>query len=172
MENRTVDPGSIQGSHRPISFTRIKYTTRRERACVKVVKLSINHIIIVSFSSQTPYWNILRSSILSRARINKENFPNRIDSNRFFYESTVSFIWLVKKWITKKAFVDWGEGNRWQVDPIELKNKSQKTLFSNPIGSNRFDVEFIQLAWHVPTVQHPWGNPSVFGDYRRPRTRH
>ena len=25
MENRPVDPGSIQGSHRPISFMRIKY---------------------------------------------------------------------------------------------------------------------------------------------------
>ena len=28
MENRLVDPGSIQGSHRPISFMRIKYKTR------------------------------------------------------------------------------------------------------------------------------------------------
>ena len=27
MENRPVDPGSIQGSHRPISFMRIKYRT-------------------------------------------------------------------------------------------------------------------------------------------------
>ena len=26
MENRPVDPGSIQGSHRPISFIRIKHT--------------------------------------------------------------------------------------------------------------------------------------------------
>ena len=45
-----------------------------------------------------------------------------------------------------------GEGNRWEVDPIELKKKSQQALFSNPIGSNRFEVgEFTQLAWHVPT---------------------
>ena len=28
MENRPVDPGSIQGSHRPISFIRIKRRTR------------------------------------------------------------------------------------------------------------------------------------------------
>ena len=28
MENRPVDPGSIQGSHRPISFIKIKHRTR------------------------------------------------------------------------------------------------------------------------------------------------
>ena len=28
MENRPVDPGSIQGSHRPISFIRTKHRTR------------------------------------------------------------------------------------------------------------------------------------------------
>ena len=28
MENRPVDPGSIQGSHRPISFIRLKHRTR------------------------------------------------------------------------------------------------------------------------------------------------
>ena len=28
MENRPVDPGSIQGSHRPISFIRIKHRIR------------------------------------------------------------------------------------------------------------------------------------------------
>ena len=28
MENRPVDPGSIQGSHRPTSFIRIKQRTR------------------------------------------------------------------------------------------------------------------------------------------------
>ena len=28
MEHRPVDPGSIQGSHRPISFIRIKHKTR------------------------------------------------------------------------------------------------------------------------------------------------
>ena len=28
MENRPVDPGSIQGSHRPMSFIRIKHRTR------------------------------------------------------------------------------------------------------------------------------------------------
>ena len=28
LENRPVDPGSMQGSHRPISFLRIKHRTR------------------------------------------------------------------------------------------------------------------------------------------------
>ena len=28
MDNRPVDPGGIQGSHRPISFIRIKHRTR------------------------------------------------------------------------------------------------------------------------------------------------
>ena len=42
MENRPVDPGSIQGSHRPVSFIRIKQSTR-ERF---FVQLSIsNHIV-------------------------------------------------------------------------------------------------------------------------------
>ena len=30
MENRPVDPGSIQGSHRPISFIRIKHVIRAD----------------------------------------------------------------------------------------------------------------------------------------------
>ena len=40
-QNRPVDPGSIQGSHRPISFTRIKHT--RTIFCVK---LSMNNQIV------------------------------------------------------------------------------------------------------------------------------
>ena len=42
MGNRPVDPGSIQGSHRPISFIRIKQNTR-ERFFVKLS--SNNHIV-------------------------------------------------------------------------------------------------------------------------------
>ena len=42
MENRPVDPGSIQGSHRPISLTRIKHRTRANDF---FVKLSSNHIV-------------------------------------------------------------------------------------------------------------------------------
>ena len=58
-----------------------------------------------------------------------------------------------KNEITKKAFVNWGGGYRWQVDPIELKLKSQKTLLSNSIGSNRFAVgELSKFAWHLPTA--------------------
>ena len=33
-ENRSVDPGSIQRSHRPISFVRIKHTTRAKQLSV------------------------------------------------------------------------------------------------------------------------------------------
>ena len=43
MENRPVGPGSIQGSHRPISFIRIK---NRTRATIFCVKLSINNHIV------------------------------------------------------------------------------------------------------------------------------
>ena len=35
-ENRPVDPGSIQGSHRPISFKRIKHRTRANDFFVKL----------------------------------------------------------------------------------------------------------------------------------------
>ena len=41
MENRPVDPGSIQGSHRPISFMRIKHRTRANDFFVSVN----NHIV-------------------------------------------------------------------------------------------------------------------------------
>ena len=46
VENRRpVDPGSIQGSHRPISFIRIKHRTRANDFLFSV-KLSINtHIV-------------------------------------------------------------------------------------------------------------------------------
>ena len=30
MENRPVNPGSIQGSHRPVSFIKIKHRTRAD----------------------------------------------------------------------------------------------------------------------------------------------
>ena len=54
MENRPVDPGSIQGSHRRISFIRIKH---RRRANDFFVKPSINnHIVPGRFSSQKTYY--------------------------------------------------------------------------------------------------------------------
>ena len=43
IETRPVDPGSTQGSHRPISFIRKKYRTRADDICVK---LSINNHIV------------------------------------------------------------------------------------------------------------------------------
>ena len=42
MENRPIDPASIQGSHRPIPFIRIKHGTR-ERF---FVQLSINNHVV------------------------------------------------------------------------------------------------------------------------------
>ena len=45
MENRPVDPGSIQGSHRPRCFIRIKHRTRAN-GFFFFVKLSIiNHVV-------------------------------------------------------------------------------------------------------------------------------
>ena len=44
MESHPVDPGSIQGSHRPISFTRIN--TEHARTTFFLVKLTINNHII------------------------------------------------------------------------------------------------------------------------------
>ena len=49
MKNRPVDPGSIQGSHRPISFIRINIEHGRTIICVNIwcttqlAKLSFNH---------------------------------------------------------------------------------------------------------------------------------
>ena len=43
IENRPVDPGSIQGSHRPISFIRIKQNTRERFFFVKL--RFISHIV-------------------------------------------------------------------------------------------------------------------------------
>ena len=43
MENRPVDPGGIQGSHRPMSLIRIKYRTRANDF---FVKLSINNHVV------------------------------------------------------------------------------------------------------------------------------
>ena len=40
MENRPVDPGSIQGNHRPISFIRIKHRTRADDILCKTVDKS------------------------------------------------------------------------------------------------------------------------------------
>ena len=36
MENRPVDPGSIKGSHRPISFIRVKHRTRADDTLCKI----------------------------------------------------------------------------------------------------------------------------------------
>ena len=52
MENRPVDPGSIQGSHRPISFIRIKHRTRANDILCKTEYYLSYH----TFSPQKPYY--------------------------------------------------------------------------------------------------------------------
>ena len=55
MENRPVDPGSIQGSHRPTISFMIKHRTRADDICVK---LSINNpIVCLVHKNHTRYTN-------------------------------------------------------------------------------------------------------------------
>ena len=49
MENRPVDPGSIQRSHRPLSFIRIKHRTRANDILCKTESYR-------TFSPQKPYY--------------------------------------------------------------------------------------------------------------------
>ena len=55
MENRPVDPGSIQGSHRPISFIRIKHRTRADDVLCKTEYFEVL-IIISSVMFTKPYF--------------------------------------------------------------------------------------------------------------------
>ena len=45
MENRPVDPGSIYGSHRPISFIRTRHRTRADDILCKTDYSINNHIV-------------------------------------------------------------------------------------------------------------------------------
>ena len=84
----------------------------------KMVKRRCSWRVLLGFGN---LWNQICSQG-KRARINEEIVFNRIDSDgRFFQESIWSFIGLVKKGITIQVCVNWGEGNRWQMDLIELK---------------------------------------------------
>ena len=69
MENRPVDPGSIQGSHRPISFIRIKHTVEHART-IFCVKLSMNNHIIGS----------VHKNHTSKYYTNASNVPRRLQS--------------------------------------------------------------------------------------------
>ena len=51
MESRPVDPGSIQGNHRPTSFITIKHRTRANDILCKIE----NYYPYRRFSSQKPY---------------------------------------------------------------------------------------------------------------------
>ena len=53
MENRPVDPGSIPGSLRPISFIRIKHRTRADDILCKTIN---NHIVGLVDKNHTRYY--------------------------------------------------------------------------------------------------------------------
>ena len=73
MENRPVDPGSIQGSHRPISFMRINTEHARTIFCVK---LSINnHIVGLVHKNNTEYKVPLREEARGVAQERNEKHP-------------------------------------------------------------------------------------------------
>lgn len=78
---------------------------------------------------------------------------------------------------------DPGSLGRRRIDPIKLKKEPQNKyipmfdrmesvscggfFFQCSAGSNRFEVELIQIAWHVPTgPTPPKQNPSLFGHFR------
>ena len=68
VENRPVDPGSIQGSHRPISFIRIKHRTRaNDILCKTEYKQSYRR-----FSSQN---HIIRTCLMYHASCKLEFQP-------------------------------------------------------------------------------------------------
>ena len=67
MENRPVDHGSIQGSHRPISFM-IKHRNARTTLCVK---LSINNHIVCLVHKN----DIIRTCLMYHAACNIEFQP-------------------------------------------------------------------------------------------------
>ena len=84
------------------------------------------------------------------ARVNEET--NRFKTFVFFWDRLeVSYGWS-KTEITKRAFIHWGEGNRWQVDPIELKKQVPKD-FNFPVRSDRIHLKWELSSLHgiVPT---------------------
>ena len=85
MENRPVDPGSIQGSHRPISFIRIK---RRTRAIDFFGKLSINNHIVGLVHKN----HIIRTCLMCHAACKVEFQPFKRS-----YSQLTFFNFLLKK---------------------------------------------------------------------------
>ena len=79
MENRPVDTGSIQGSHRPISFIRINIEYARTIFCVK---LSINNHIVGLVHKN----HILRTRLMYHAACKVEFQPfKRLYSQLTFF---------------------------------------------------------------------------------------
>ena len=93
MENRPADPGSIQGSHRPTSFIRIKHRARAND--IFRVKLSVNNHIVgfvhKNHTSKYYYERVWCTTQLAKLSFNHSN--GRTQSWRF---ST----FLIKNWKT------------------------------------------------------------------------
>ena len=85
VENRPVDPGSIQGSHRPISFIRIKHEHARTIFCVK---LSINNHIVRLVHKN----HIIRTCLMYHAACKVEFQPIKRS-----YSQLAFFNFLLKK---------------------------------------------------------------------------
>ena len=79
MENRPVDPGSIQGSHRPISFM-IKHRTRADDILCKTESYRM-------FSSQKPYY-----TNVSDVPRSLQNWVSTIQTGR-----TQTYLWQWKR---------------------------------------------------------------------------
>ena len=79
VENRPVDPGSIQGSHRPISFIRIKHRTRADDILCKTEYN--NHIVGLVHKNHT-----IRMRLMYHAACNVEFQPfKRLYSQLTFF---------------------------------------------------------------------------------------
>ena len=70
MKNRPVDPGSIQGSHRPISFIRIKHRTRaNDNLCKYLMYHAACKVEFQPFTrsySQLTFFNFLLEKITAK----------------------------------------------------------------------------------------------------------
>ena len=77
MENRPVDPGSIQGSHRPISFIRIKHRTRANDNLCKYLAM-LPSLSSPGLSYDTKFVHIgweLRSSLVGDTILGVQSEP-------------------------------------------------------------------------------------------------
>ena len=101
IENRPFDPGSIQGSHRPISFIRIKHRTRANDFFWNWVQ----------YSSQKPYykWNRVSTSnerVWCTTQLAKLSFNHSIGKS--WKTSAVSTtVWMAETQLSKLRGKNW-----------------------------------------------------------------